>query len=94
LARAHARGDRALEHHSGYKKMRWMRQSMAPGIYSPKALQVRKEEIGRRIWSVAALERKSDVGVGRKMVLTCGPMASATGRRTPARTPGLWWLGP
>jgi hypothetical protein len=36
--RARARGDEALEHHNGYKKMRWMRRGARLGLYSPKVL--------------------------------------------------------
>jgi hypothetical protein len=39
VARAHAHGDRALEHHSVYKRTRWLRLGAAPGLYSLKALE-------------------------------------------------------
>jgi hypothetical protein len=43
-ARAVARGDRTLRLHSSFKRMRWLRLSSACDLYSPKALQTRKEE--------------------------------------------------
>jgi hypothetical protein len=47
-ARAHAHGDRSLEHHSSFERMRWMRRGAAPGLYSPRAVPRKEgEDLGR-----------------------------------------------
>jgi hypothetical protein len=83
--RARARGGDAHKSHGGFERVRWKWRGMRLGLYSPKVLQVRKEEIGRWIRRRRFWKERSGVGVRKKVLLTHGAMVSVIGRRTPAR---------
>jgi hypothetical protein len=74
--RARAHGGDAHKGHSGFERARWKRRGTRAGLYSPKALRVRKGKIETRDSTVANKEGDDGVDLRRKAALTCGPTVS------------------